>query len=153
MNRRLFLYTGILSLFAGACQAKTKTYPFMLSDAEWRKKLTPIQYNILRKEGTEPSYTSKLLNEKRKGIYFCIGCDNPLFKSETKYDSGTGWPSFNAPISGALLTSIDYLLGDARTEYHCAKCGGHHGHVFDDGPMPTGLRYCSNGAVLKFQEA
>lgn len=153
MNRRLFLYTGIFSLLTGACQAKTKNYPFMLSDAEWRKKLTPIQYNILRKEGTEPSFTSKLLNEKRKGIYACIGCDNPLFKSETKYDSGTGWPSFYLPISGALLTSIDYLLGEARTEYHCAKCGGHHGHVFDDGPMPTGLRYCSNGAVLKFQEA
>lgn len=120
------------------------------TNAEWEKLLPPDQYRILRHEGTEAPFTSKLVDEHRAGTFHCAGCDLPLFKSESKYDSGTGWPSFFDSIKGHVETKDDNSLFMKRTEYHCAKCGGHHGHLFDDGPKPTGLRYCSNGAVLKF---
>jgi peptide-methionine (R)-S-oxide reductase len=120
------------------------------TDAEWKKRLTPEQYDVLRKEGTERPYTSPLNDEKRRGVYACVACDLPLFPSEFKYDSGTGWPSFYDVLPGRVETRTDYLLLYPRTEYHCARCGGHHGHVFNDGPKPTGLRYCNNGVALKF---
>ena len=120
---------------------------------EWRKILTPEQYAVLREEDTERAWTSPLNDEKRKGIYACAGCDLPLFKSETKFNSGTGWPSFYAPIEGAVETGKDWSLGLLREEVHCRRCGGHLGHVFDDGPKPTGLRYCMNGVALKFTPA
>ena len=123
------------------------------TEDEWRKILTPAQFNVLRKEGTEPPFTSPLNNEKRKGTFLCVACDLPLFQSQTKFDSGTGWPSFYQCIAGSLETSVDHKLIYPRTEYHCARCGGHHGHVFDDGPKPTGLRYCNNGVALKFVPA
>ncbi|MBU0688629.1 MAG: peptide-methionine (R)-S-oxide reductase MsrB [Gammaproteobacteria bacterium] len=122
----------------------------ILSDAEWKQKLTPQQYDILRREGTERAFTSALDKEKRKGMFHCAGCDQALFPSRFKFDSGTGWPSFYDVLPGAVETSTDYKLIYPRTEYHCSRCGGHHGHVFKDGPQPTGLRYCNNGAVLKF---
>ncbi|MFI0377650.1 MAG: peptide-methionine (R)-S-oxide reductase MsrB [Candidatus Thiodiazotropha sp.] len=121
-----------------------------MTDAQWRERLTPEQYHILREEGTERPGTSPLLKEKREGVYACAGCDNHLFASSTKYESGTGWPSFYDHLPGALGTKKDYKLIWPRTEYHCARCGGHHGHVFNDGPKPTGLRYCNNGIALKF---
>jgi peptide-methionine (R)-S-oxide reductase len=120
-------------------------------DAEWKKLLTSEQFHILRREGTERPYSSALLDEKRQGVFACVACQQPLFKSDWKYDSGTGWPSFYDAIPGSLGTKTDHLLGYARTEYHCSRCGGHHGHIFNDGPQPTGLRYCSNGAVLTFK--
>ncbi|MBU0594503.1 MAG: peptide-methionine (R)-S-oxide reductase MsrB [Gammaproteobacteria bacterium] len=120
------------------------------SDAEWKNLLTPAQYDILRHEGTEAPFTSPLNHEKRSGIYACIACDLPLFPSKYKFDSGTGWPSFYDVLAGHVETRIDRKLVLPRTEYHCARCGGHHGHVFNDGPKPTGLRYCNNGVVLKF---
>jgi peptide-methionine (R)-S-oxide reductase len=120
------------------------------SNAEWKKRLTPEQYTILREEGTERPYSSPLLHEKRKGVYVCVACGLPLFPSRFKYDSRTGWPSFYDVLPGRVETEVDRKLFMMRTEYHCARCGGHHGHVFNDGPKPTGLRYCSNGAVLKF---
>ncbi|MES9991646.1 MAG: peptide-methionine (R)-S-oxide reductase MsrB [Candidatus Thiodiazotropha sp.] len=121
-----------------------------LTDAEWKERLTPEQYHILREEGTERPGTSPLLHEKRKGIYACAGCGNHLFDASTKYESGTGWPSFFDYLPGALGTKKDYKLIWPRTEYHCSRCGGHHGHVFNDGPEPTGLRYCNNGVALTF---
>ena len=124
-----------------------------LSDAEWKKRLTPEQYNILRKHGTERAGSSALNHEKRKGVFNCAGCDLPLFSSETKFDSGTGWPSFFKPLDNAVATREDRTFGMARTEVHCRRCGGHLGHVFDDGPKPTGLRYCMNGLSLKFHAA
>ena len=117
---------------------------------EWRKVLSKEQFYILREEGTERPYSSPLNNEKRKGTFVCAGCDLPLFKSETKFESGTGWPSFYAPIPGAVATKVDYKLIAPRTEYHCRRCDGHQGHVFPDGPQPTGQRYCNNGVALKF---
>lgn len=120
------------------------------SDEEWKKILTPAQYDVLRHEGTERPFTSELLHEKRKGVFACAGCALPLFPSEFKFDSGTGWPSFFDAISGHIETKTDHKLILPRTEYHCARCGGHHGHVFNDGPPPTGLRYCNNGVALKF---
>lgn len=121
-----------------------------LSEAEWRKRLTPEQFRVLRQEGTEAPYSSPLNDEHRKGTYVCAGCELPLFRSEAKFDSGTGWPSFYEPIEGHIETKKDWRLLFLRTEYHCARCGGHQGHVFKDGPPPTGLRYCNNGVALKF---
>lgn len=121
-----------------------------MSNADWKKKLGTEEYYVLREEGTEHAFTSPLNNEKRKGTFVCAGCGLPLFKSETKYNSGTGWPSFYQAIENHVETKTDYKIGVSRTEYHCAKCGGHQGHVFDDGPDPTGLRYCNNGVALKF---
>ena len=120
------------------------------SDQEWRAMLTPEQYHVLREEGTERPFTSPLNHEKREGVFACTGCGLPLFSSETKFDSGTGWPSFWAPLETAVGTTEDRALGVARTEVHCRRCGGHLGHVFDDGPKPTGLRYCMNGVALTF---
>ncbi|MFO7477143.1 MAG: peptide-methionine (R)-S-oxide reductase MsrB [Methyloceanibacter sp.] len=117
---------------------------------QWRQLLTPEQYAVLREEGTERPFTSPLNDEKRKGVFACAGCDLPVFASETKFDSGTGWPSFYAPIDGAIGTGKDWTFGLLRDEVHCRRCGGHLGHVFDDGPEPTGLRYCINGVALKF---
>jgi len=120
------------------------------TDAQWRALLTPEQYRILRRQGTEPAFSSKLNGEYGQGIYACAGCDLPLFSSGTKFDSGTGWPSFYAPIENHTETSRDFKLILPRTEYHCARCGGHQGHVFDDGPEPTGQRWCNNGVALRF---
>lgn len=123
------------------------------SDEEWRRLLTPEQYDVLREEGTERPGSSPLNAEKRPGIYACAGCGQALFNSDTKYESGTGWPSFFDFIDGAIGTKTDYMLIWPRTEYHCSRCGGHQGHVFKDGPEPTGLRYCNNGVALKFLPA
>jgi peptide-methionine (R)-S-oxide reductase len=121
-----------------------------LSDAEWRQRLSPEAYAVLRREGTERAWTSALYEEHRKGTFVCAGCGAPLFTSEMKFDSGTGWPSFFATLPGAFETHRDWKLFMPRTEYHCARCGGHHGHVFDDGPAPTGQRWCNNGVALRF---
>ncbi len=124
-----------------------------LSEEQWKQKLTPEQFDILRKEGTERPFTSALNNEHRAGIFACVGCAQPLFASKAKFDSGTGWPSFYEALPGAIETTTDYKLLLPRTEYHCSRCGGHHGHIFNDGPQPTGLRHCSNGTVLSFTPA
>ncbi len=128
-------------------------FPLMRSDEEWRKILTPAQYQVLRHEGTEPPESSVLAHEQHSGWYHCAGCAQILFSSATKYDSGTGWPSFYQPVDGAVQTSQDDRLFMSRTEVHCSNCGGHLGHVFDDGPRPTGLRYCMNGVALTFARA
>jgi peptide-methionine (R)-S-oxide reductase len=128
-------------------------YKVMHTDAEWQKLLTPAQYNVLRQAGTEPPFSSPLNSETRPGIYDCAGCALPVFSSKTKYDSGEGWPSFFAPLPNAVLTSADNSLGMDRTEIHCARCGSHLGHVFPDGPPPTGLRYCIDGVALTFASA
>jgi peptide-methionine (R)-S-oxide reductase len=131
---------------------KTSEFPVAKSEDEWRKELTPEQYRVLRQHGTEPAGTSALNHEKRKGVYFCAGCGTELFDSDTKYESGSGWPSFYKPREDAVETKTDKSLLMTRTEVHCAKCGGHLGHVFPDGPKPTGERYCMNGAALTFDE-
>ena len=123
------------------------------TDDEWRKTLTPAQFEVLRKHGTERAGTSPLNKEHRTGRFLCAGCGVPLFESGTKYESGSGWPSFYAPIEGAVATTEDRKFGMTRVEVHCKACGGHLGHVFDDGPQPTGLRYCMNGVSLKFESA
>lgn len=159
MKRRVFLKwavggAGLAALMPCLNIARTFAADMVekmtLSDKEWENRLTKAEYQILRHEATEPPFTSKLLDEHRKGIFACAGCDLPLFLSAYKFDSGTGWPSFFDAIPDHIETKTDYKIGVARTEYHCARCGGHHGHVFTDGPKPTGLRYCNNGAVLKF---
>ena len=121
------------------------------TDEEWRATLTPEQYTVLRKHGTERAGSSPLNSEKREGVFTCAGCGQPLFSSTTKFESGTGWPSFYAPLEGAVGETIDRSLFMERVEVHCHKCGGHLGHVFDDGPRPTGQRYCMNGAALQFE--
>ena len=131
---------------------KVDTHPVQKSDAEWKKELDPMQHHVLRDHGTERPFSSPLNNEKRAGTFHCAGCGEPLFESSTKYESGSGWPSFWQPIEGAVGTSSDSSHFMTRTEVHCAKCGGHLGHVFPDGPKPTGDRYCMNGAALKFEE-
>jgi peptide-methionine (R)-S-oxide reductase len=130
--------------------AARRAFAVVKSDAEWRRILSPLAYRVLRKEYTEPPFSSPLNNEKRSGNFICAGCGQKLFNALTKYDSGTGWPSFWRPIRGAVGTKADYGLHLPRTEVHCSRCGGHLGHVFDDGPEPTGKRYCMNGAALKF---
>jgi peptide-methionine (R)-S-oxide reductase len=130
-----------------------QSFEVMHTDAEWRKLLTPAQYEILRDQGTEAPFSSPLLNEHRAGTFNCAGCALPLYSSKTKFDSGTGWPSFWAPLPHAVLTSDDSSFGMDRTEVHCRRCGGHLGHVFPDGPPPTGLRYCMDGAALTFTPA
>ena len=123
----------------------------MTTDAEWRQKLTPEQFRVLRQHGTERPFTSPLNDEHRSGVFVCAACALELYRSDTKFDSGTGWPSFFAPIEGAIETSRDFKLVLPRTEVHCSRCGGHLGHVFDDGPEPTGKRYCMNGAAMQFK--
>jgi peptide-methionine (R)-S-oxide reductase len=133
--------------------AAAQVFEVTHSDAEWMKILKPAQYNILREQGTEPPFSSPLLNEHRKGVFNCAGCALPLFASATKFDSGTGWPSFWQPLANAVRTSDDNTFGMDRTEVHCRRCGGHLGHVFPDGPKPTGLRYCMDGLALTFTPA
>ncbi|MDD3800425.1 MAG: peptide-methionine (R)-S-oxide reductase MsrB [Novosphingobium sp.] len=157
-RRRLlgWLAAGVSLPLAAACggkAAEAKSFPIALSEAQWRKRLTKAQFHILREAGTERPFSSPLNTEKRKGTFLCAGCSNELFDSATKYDSGTGWPSFWKPLPGAVGTSTDYKLGYPRTEVHCADCGGHLGHVFDDGPRPTGKRYCMNGLAMTFRPA
>lgn len=156
-NRRRFLI-GVASSIVltpavvRAASTPTREDKLILTDAQWRARLTPDQYKILRSEGTEPPGSSPLDQEKRKGQFSCVGCGLVLFTSKMKFDSGTGWPSFFTSVPGTLGTKTDYKLILPRTEYHCARCGGHHGHVFDDGPKPTGKRFCNNGLALKFEE-
>lgn len=133
-----------------AAGATPRIEPLRLTDAQWRARLTPEQYNVLRQEGTERPGSSPLNHEKRRGRFHCAGCELPLFASSMKYESGTGWPSFFTSLLGAVQTKRDFHLVLPRTEYHCARCGGHQGHVFDDGPQPTGQRYCNNGVALTF---
>ena len=167
MNRRLFLGTlgtvgagGVFALVNSRIIAGEKNNAMTdsiekleLSEAEWRQKLTSQQYDVLREEGTERPFTSPLDKEYSEGTYVCAGCDLSLFSSETKFDSKTGWPSFWAPIEGHTATRTDYMMILPRTEYHCERCGGHQGHVFKDGPAPTGQRWCNNGVALNFLPA
>lgn len=163
MDRRTLLERGLLGamglgLFGlgtfslGGASARPKgKFEITKSDAEWKRQLTADQYYVLRQEGTERPFSSPLDKEKRAGTFLCAGCQLPLFSSKTKYNSGTGWPSFYAPLPKAVGTSTDTLLGYPRTEVHCRRCGGHLGHVFEDGPRPTGLRYCMNGDAMIFR--
>jgi peptide-methionine (R)-S-oxide reductase len=143
---------GLDKLFGEGAEAKSEEarYPVSMTDAEWKARLSPEAYRVLREHGTERAGTSPLDREKRLGTFLCAGCDQPVFSSETKFDSGTGWPSFYQPIEGAIGTTEDRKFFMVRTEVHCSRCGGHLGHVFEDGPKPTGLRYCMNGAAMRF---
>ncbi len=138
------------SLLAKNAEVAKNTERLAMSEAAWRQLLTPAAFNVLRQEGTERPFSSPLDNEKRAGVYVCAGCSLPLFTSQMKFDSGTGWPSFITTIPDAFETKIDTKSIFRYTEYHCAKCGGHHGHVFDDGPPPTGQRWCENGVAMRF---
>ncbi len=149
-RRETFGLFGCAALLASAARADEK---LVRSDAEWRKILTPDQFEILRRDGTERAFTSPLLHESRKGVFACAGCDLDLYSSATKYDSGTGWPSFWAPLPHAVSEREDRSFGMVRTAVSCRRCDGHLGHVFNDGPKPTGLRYCMNGLALKFKAA
>ena len=163
MQRRVFVKGLLASASAvivlgldpvAAFAAVEPVVKLIRSDEEWKRMLTPEQYDVLRHEGTERPFTSPLLNEHRPGAFVCAGCGLELFTSQQKYDSGTGWPSFFDCIHDHIGTKVDHqLMMEVRTEYHCARCGGHQGHVFDDGPQPTGLRYCNNGVALKFVPA
>ena len=156
-NRRnllksLFLTGAAVTLAPTLAAASTGgKFEVAKTDAEWKRILTPQQYYVLREHGTEYAGSSPLDREKRRGTFHCAGCDLPLFSSETKYDSRTGWPSFWQPLANAIGTSIDRSLFSVRTEVHCRRCGGHLGHVFEDGPRPTGLRYCMNGVAMTFK--
>jgi peptide-methionine (R)-S-oxide reductase len=158
IDRRTLLGGTALGLAAAAflirprrSHAAAGQFPVTHTDAEWHARLTPAQYDVLRDQGTEMPFSSPLLNEHRPGTFTCAGCDTAAFSSATKFDSGTGWPSFWAPLPHAVSTETDGSLGMDRTEVHCSTCGGHLGHVFDDGPKPTGLRYCMNGVALGFR--
>jgi peptide-methionine (R)-S-oxide reductase len=155
VDRRTLIGAGMATALAGifgarALFAAPETFEVTMSDADWRKKLSPDAYATLRHEATERPYSSPLNEEHRAGTFVCAGCALPLFASKTKFDSGTGWPSFWQPLSHAVVTKTDYAIGIPRTEVHCRRCGGHLGHVFDDGPPPTGKRYCMNGVAMKF---
>ncbi len=145
LNRRQFARILVI-ITAGIYSGKV----FSMTNKEWKKKLRPEEYDVLRNDGTERPNSSILNEEKREGDYFCVGCNSKLFTSEMKFDSGTGWPSFFDYVPGSLGFKTDFKIIIPRKEYHCAQCEGHHGHVFKDGPQPTGLRYCNNGIVLKF---
>jgi peptide-methionine (R)-S-oxide reductase len=147
---------GVLSLLVGArkgAAAPSETFEITHSDPEWRRLLSPIQYQVMRQQGTEAPFSSPLDHLFKKGVYACAGCALPLYSSDTKYDSGTGWPSFWRPMDRAVRTQVDRSLFMVRTEVHCRRCGGHLGHVFNDGPQPTGLRYCMNGVAMQFHAA
>ncbi|MGE4481759.1 peptide-methionine (R)-S-oxide reductase MsrB [Acidocella sp.] len=151
MRRRLLLACTGFAALGG--RAFATPYKVTRTDAEWHALLTPAQYEILRRAGTEPPFSSALLNEHRQGVFHCAGCALPLFSSTTKFDSFTGWPSFYAPLPHAVNEQADRSFAMTRTEVHCSQCGGHLGHVFHDGPPPTGLRYCMNGLALRFAPA
>jgi peptide-methionine (R)-S-oxide reductase len=161
VDRRAFLASSAAAIAIGVvatlpgrgADAQPRRFPFRLADAEWRRRLTPRQYAVLRQAATERPGSSALNAERRRGTFRCAGCGHPLFSSSTKFDSGTGWPSFFRPLAGAVTTREDRALGTARTEVLCARCGGHLGHVFNDGPRPTGLRYCMNGDAMTFRPA
>ena len=154
IDRRNFLsFAPALLALGFAPRAQAAEFAVTHTEAEWRKLLTPAQFDVLREEGTERPFTSPLLKEHRKGVFACAGCDQDAFDSATKFESGTGWPSFWKPLDKAVLETKDNSYGMTRTAVSCSRCGGHLGHVFDDGPKPTGLRYCMNGVAMTFRPA